>query len=51
MRISLLDRSRTRVGRSEQTALADSVERAIAAEQLGYHRFWVARKERRITTD
>lgn len=42
MRISLLDRSRTRVGRSEQTALADSVERAIAAEQLGYHRFWVA---------
>ena len=42
MRISLLDRSRTRVGRGEQTALADSVERAVAAEGLGYHRFWVA---------
>jgi len=42
MRISLLDRSRTRAGRGEQTALADSVERAVAAEQHGYHRFWVA---------
>ncbi|WP_141748007.1 MsnO8 family LLM class oxidoreductase, partial [Brachybacterium sp. HMSC06H03] len=42
MRISLLDRSRTRAGRDEQAALADSVERAVAAEQLGYHRFWVA---------
>ena len=42
MRISLLDRSRTRAGRGEQTALADSVERAVAAEQRGYHRFWVA---------
>jgi len=42
MRLSLLDRSRTRVGRSEQSALPDSVERAVAAEQLGYRRFWVA---------
>ena len=42
MRISLLDRSRTRAGRDEQAALADSVQRAVAAEQLGYHRFWVA---------
>ncbi|MCZ4325822.1 hypothetical protein [Brachybacterium paraconglomeratum] len=42
MRISLLDRSRTRAGRDEQAALVDSVQRAVAAEQLGYHRFWVA---------
>lgn len=42
MRLSLLDRSRTRAGRSEQAALTDSVERAVAAEELGYHRFWVA---------
>ena len=42
MRFSLLDRSRTRAGRDEQAALADSVQRAVAAEQLGYHRFWVA---------
>src|SRR5690606_22522128 len=31
MRLSLLDRSRTRAGRSEQAALTDSVERAVAA--------------------
>ncbi|AXK44363.1 MsnO8 family LLM class oxidoreductase [Brachybacterium saurashtrense] len=42
MRFSLLDRSRTRAGRPEQQALPDSVERAVAAERLGYHRFWVA---------
>ncbi|MGP9538660.1 MsnO8 family LLM class oxidoreductase [Brachybacterium sp. AOP43-C2-M15] len=42
MRFSLLDRSRTRVGRPEQAALPDSLERAIAAEQQGYHRFWAA---------
>ena len=42
MRFSLLDRSRTRTGRPEQAALTDSIERAVAAEQLGYHRFWAA---------
>ncbi|MFE5776671.1 MsnO8 family LLM class oxidoreductase [Brachybacterium sp. NPDC056505] len=42
MRYSLLDRSRTREGRPEAAALRDSVERAVAAEPLGYHRFWVA---------
>lgn len=42
MRFSLLDRSRTRTGRPEQAALTDSIERAVRAEQLGYHRFWAA---------
>ncbi|PWH07633.1 LLM class flavin-dependent oxidoreductase [Brachybacterium endophyticum] len=42
MRISLLDRSRTRDGRPEPVALRDSVERAVSAESQGYHRFWVA---------
>lgn len=42
MKYSLLDRSRTREGRPEAAALRDSVERAVAAEPLGYHRFWVA---------
>ncbi|GAA1490083.1 MsnO8 family LLM class oxidoreductase [Brachybacterium sacelli] len=42
MRLSLLDRSRTRRGQAESAALEHSVLRAIAAEQQGYHRFWVA---------
>jgi luciferase family oxidoreductase group 1 len=42
VRFSLLDRSRTRVGHPEGAALLHTVERAIAAERLGYHRFWVA---------
>ena len=42
MRLSLLDRSRTRAGSPEGAALTHTVERAVAAEQLGYHRFWVA---------
>lgn len=40
--LSLLDRSRTRVGFSESEALHHSVERAVQAEQLGFHRFWTA---------
>ncbi|NYF97794.1 MsnO8 family LLM class oxidoreductase [Janibacter cremeus] len=40
--ISLLDRSRTRAGEPSETALRDTVERAGRAEQLGFHRFWVA---------
>ncbi|WP_040834991.1 MsnO8 family LLM class oxidoreductase [Nocardia brevicatena] len=42
MRLSLLDRSRTRAGEPESAALAHTVERAVAAEGLGYGRFWVA---------
>ena len=42
MRLSLLDRSRTRVGRPEAEGLTGSIERAVNAEQLGYDRFWVA---------
>ncbi|WP_328394747.1 MsnO8 family LLM class oxidoreductase [Nocardia sp. NBC_00416] len=42
MQLSLLDRSRTRVGEPESAALAHTVERAVAAEKAGYRRFWVA---------
>lgn len=42
MRLSLLDRSRTRAGLPEAAALPHTVERAEHAEQLGYHRYWVA---------
>ncbi|MGY1815726.1 MsnO8 family LLM class oxidoreductase [Blastococcus sp. SYSU D00820] len=42
MRLSLLDRSRTRAGWPEAAALGHTVERAVAAERLGYERFWVA---------
>lgn len=42
MRLSLLDRSRTRYGQPEAAALEHSVQRAIDVEQLGYERFWVA---------
>jgi luciferase family oxidoreductase group 1 len=42
MRLSLLDRSRTRAGRPESEGVTGSVERAVEAERLGYERFWVA---------
>lgn len=42
VRLSLLDRSRTRAGQPEGAALTHTVERAVGAEQLGYSRFWVA---------
>ncbi|WP_211241320.1 MsnO8 family LLM class oxidoreductase [Pseudonocardia spinosispora] len=42
VRLSLLDRSRTRAGEPDAAALRHTVERARWAEQLGYHRFWVA---------
>lgn len=42
MKVSLLDRSRTRAGFPEGAALGHSVERAVLAERLGYHRFWAA---------
>lgn len=40
--ISLLDRSRTRQGERPGAALHRSMERAQRAEELGFHRFWVA---------
>lgn len=42
MRLSLLDRSRTRHGHPQAVALERSVQRAVEVEQLGYERFWVA---------
>ncbi|MFI5617250.1 MsnO8 family LLM class oxidoreductase [Streptomyces sp. NPDC051567] len=41
-KLSILDRSRTREGYGAPQALRDTVELARAAEQLGYHRFWVS---------
>lgn len=42
MRLSVLDRSRTRHGLPEETALRHTVERAEHAEHVGYQRYWVA---------
>jgi luciferase family oxidoreductase group 1 len=42
VKLSLLDRSRTRAGRPEAEGLTGSIERAVNAERLGYERFWVA---------
>lgn len=42
MRLSLLDRARTRVDEPDAAALTATVERAVAAERLGFERFWVA---------
>lgn len=42
VRLSLLDRSRTRAGEADASALHRTVARAQRAEALGYHRFWVA---------
>lgn len=40
--LSLLDRSRTRAGEPAGAALEDTLERARRADELGFHRFWVA---------
>ncbi|MEX5303703.1 MsnO8 family LLM class oxidoreductase [Kocuria sabuli] len=40
--LSLLDRANTRRGSTESEALAAVLDRAERAEDLGYHRFWVA---------
>ena len=40
--LSLLDRSRTRAGEAPGAALRATLERAVQAETLGFHRFWVA---------
>jgi luciferase family oxidoreductase group 1 len=42
VRLSLLDRSRTRSGRPDAEGLTGTVERAVRADALGYDRFWVA---------
>jgi len=42
VKLSLLDRSRTRAGRPEAEGLTSSIDRASNAERLGYDRFWVA---------
>jgi luciferase family oxidoreductase group 1 len=42
VRLSLLDRSRTRAGHPDAEGLTGSVARAVWAEELGYDRFWVA---------
>jgi luciferase family oxidoreductase group 1 len=42
VKLSLLDRSRTRAGEPDAAALWHTVERAQRAERLGYYRFWVA---------
>lgn len=42
MRISLIDRSRTRTGESDAAAIEATVARAIRADRLGFHRFWTA---------
>lgn len=38
----MLDRSRTRAGEPDSAALRHTVDRAVRAEELGYHRFWMA---------
>src|SRR5690606_6127128 len=40
--LSVLDRSRTRLGEPDGQALHNTIARARRAEDLGYHRFWVA---------
>jgi luciferase family oxidoreductase group 1 len=42
VRLSLLDRSRTRVGVPDAEALEATVARAVHAEEVGFERFWVA---------
>ncbi|CAL9392309.1 hypothetical protein SUDANB95_01276 [Actinosynnema sp. ALI-1.44] len=42
MKLSVLDRSRTRTGVGHAEALRETVAFAQAVEALGYHRFWVS---------
>ncbi|MEO9326267.1 MsnO8 family LLM class oxidoreductase [Nocardioides sp. C4-1] len=42
MRLSLLDRSRTRAGQTDAEAIAATVARGVRADEIGYDRFWVA---------
>ncbi|MUK01278.1 MsnO8 family LLM class oxidoreductase [Vibrio cholerae] len=41
-RVSILDRAQSLHGRSEADTLRRVIERGRRAEELGYHRFWVA---------
>lgn len=40
--LSLLDRTRTRAGTTDASALTQTIDRASNAETAGYHRIWVA---------
>jgi luciferase family oxidoreductase group 1 len=42
MRVSVLDRSRTRAGESDAQAVASTIDRAVQADARGLHRFWTA---------
>jgi luciferase family oxidoreductase group 1 len=42
LRLSILDQSPVAEGQSPAQALANSIELARRAEQLGYHRFWMS---------
>lgn len=42
LRLSLLDRSRTRVGESHAAAIEGTLARAERADALGFHRYWTA---------
>ncbi|MEU6641439.1 MsnO8 family LLM class oxidoreductase [Saccharomonospora sp. NPDC046836] len=42
VRLSVLDRSSTRIGQDPAAAVRDTVRFARQAEVLGYHRFWVS---------
>ena len=42
MRLSVLDQSPVPEGSSPGDALRNSIELAKRADQLGYHRYWVA---------
>ncbi|WP_193128317.1 MsnO8 family LLM class oxidoreductase [Gulosibacter sediminis] len=42
MQISLLDRTRTRVGDTDAQTVAATVDRAVRADELGFDGFWVA---------
>jgi len=42
LRLSVLDQSPIRAGGTAAQAIGESVELALLAERLGYHRYWVA---------
>jgi luciferase family oxidoreductase group 1 len=42
MKLSILDQSVAAAGRTQAQAIAQTVELAVWAERLGYHRFWVS---------
>lgn len=42
LRLSVLDQSVSLAGSTEDAAIRDTLELAVHAEQLGYHRFWLS---------